>query len=712
MSDDAGAQPLDAGADLLDPALSRLAAAHGVATQYDDWQGDPTPVAAPAVVAALTALGVDASTPAAIERSVRELEGAPWQRVLPPTVVVRGATTIDVHAPESSDLLLTLHLEDGSRRELVLDPSVTARSVERVRRRLMLPELPLGWHRLVATGPAGNAAFRESESRTDDAVPAHEAVLVVAPDRLPVLGERSWGWALQLYSLRSARSWAMGDYADLRTVVERVQGDGAGLVLLNPLHAETPVVPIHPSPYSPSSRRFRSVLSLSVEDIAEYALAPAEVRAAVDALRPVAEADRIPRDPVWEAKLAALELLWPHHRTGELERWREQGGRPLAEYAIFCALAEAHGGAWQRWPEPLRHPASPAVAERAAELSDRVAFWGWAQLLVDEQLQGIGSAMRVGVVHDLAVGVDAGGADAWALQDALALATTVGAPPDSFNQQGQDWGLPPWRPDRLAELGYAPFRDVVRGVLRHAGGLRIDHVMGLFRLWWVPAGATAADGTYVSYDADAMLAVLALEASRAGAVVIGEDLGTVENRVRADLERTGVLGSGVLWFEQDDDGAFLPPERWRADVLASVTTHDLPTAAGLLTEEQVRVRDELDQLAMPVEQERARARQDCAALLDMLVRSGELARHDGDPVLAMHGVLVDSPARLVLAAFGDAVGDRRQPNLPGTVDAYPNWRLPVADERGRPLQLEQLLEHPGVRRLTALLAEGVAAGLA
>ena len=330
------------------------------------------------------------------------------------------------------------------------------------------------------------------------------------------------------------------------------------------------------------------------------------------------------------------------------------------------------------------------------------------QLLVDEQLAGLGDGLSIGLVHDLAVGVDAGGADAWALQDALALGTTVGAPPDSFNQRGQDWGLPPWRPDRLAESGYAPFRDVVRGVLRHAGGLRIDHVMGLFRLWWVPAGASADQGTYVSYDSAALLGILALEAHRAGALVVGEDLGTVEERVRTSLDATGVLGSAVLWFETDDD-QFLPPDRWRSQVLATVTTHDLPTAAGFLAEEQVRVRDELGQLGMPVEQERERVRAERSALLDMLTRTGLLEQCDGDVALAMHAVLAASPARLVLAAYGDAVGDLRQPNLPGTVDQYPNWRLPVADGRGRPMSLESLLAAPGVRRLTALLSTGVGA---
>jgi len=678
--------------------LAALAARHGVATSYVDWADEPVEVSAGAVVSALAALDVAAGSDAAVAASLAAAEAGPWSRLLPPSIVVRGGSgSVDVHVPEGVEPRLELELEDGTRQALPAAGPVTARRAGTERRTVALSGLPLGWHRLRASvrgASAGGAAA--------------EAVLLVAPARLalPADLDRAWGWMVQLYSLRSAGSWAMGDYADLRTVVERTAADGAGVVLLNPLHAETPVPPINPSPYSPSSRRFRSAIYLRIEDTPEYAAAPDDVRAAVDALRPVAEQDRIPRDPVWRAKNAALELLWPRHRAEDLAAWRSSQGAPLEELALFCALAEQHGTPWQSWPEGLRRPDGPGVAAERDRLADRIAFWCWVQLLVDDQLAGLGSDMVVGVVHDLAVGVDAGGADAWALQDALALGTTVGAPPDSYNQQGQDWGLPPWRPDRLAELGYLPFRDVVRGVLRHAGGLRIDHVMGLFRLWWVPAGAGAAEGTYVSYDSDAMLAVLALEATRAGAVVVGEDLGTVEERVRTSLESTGVLGSAVLWFETDD-GEQLPPQAWRELALATVTTHDLPTVAGFLAEEQVRVRAELGQLGLPVEQERERVRKDREALLTMLRTSGLLDAWDGDVGLAMHAVLTAAPSRLVLAAFGDAVGDLRQPNLPGTVDEYPNWRLPVADGSGRPLGLEELLDSPGVRRLTALMDQGV-----
>jgi 4-alpha-glucanotransferase len=658
--------------------LEHLAAAHGVATAYDDWEGRPREVAPEAVVAALAALDVDASSEEAVRRSLAAVEERAWFELAPPVLVVRLGQPAELETVSDSPVTLTVVTEDG--RALPVDGAVEVGGRGALlRRRHLLPETGLGYHRV---------QVRSGSRQVDTA-------LVVAPERAPAPDGRHWGWQVQLYALRSQGSWGIGDYADLRTVAAAAAADGAGALLVNPLHAEVPVLPAQNSPYSPSSRLFRAVLPLRVEQVPEYRDAPPELQAQVDALRPPTDPERVDRDAAWTAKLAALELLWPRHRVGALAAFRTE---PLERYATWCALAEVHGADWRLWPvpEPLPDP-------------ERVAFWCWLQLLVDEQLEGAGEGLAVGVLHDLAVGVDVAGADAWAFRDVLALETTVGAPPDALAQLGQDWGLPPWRPDRLRERAYEPFRQMVRSVLRHAGGIRIDHVMGLSRLWWVPAGSDASHGTYVSYDADALLGVLALEATRAGAVVVGEDLGTVQPQVRQALDRNGVLGSAVLWFETDDDG-FLPPERWRAMTLASVTTHDLPTAAGFLAEEQVRVRDELGQLGVPVEQERASVRRQKAALLAMLTSTGLLERVGGDVPLAMHAALAASPSRVVLAAFGDAVGDLRQPNLPGTVDEYPNWRLPVADGDGRPLGLEELLAHAGVRRLTALLAEGVAQG--
>jgi 4-alpha-glucanotransferase len=314
--------------------------------------------------------------------------------------------------------------------------------------------------------------------------------------------------------------------------------------------------------------------------------------------------------------------------------------------------------------------------------------------------------MALGVVHDLAVGSAADGADTWATPEAYAAGITTGAPPDEFNQLGQTWGSRPWRPDQLAATGYAPYRAMLRAVLRHADGLRMDHVMGLFRLWWVPDGMSADAGTYVAYDHQAMLGILALEAHRAGALVIGEDLGTVEPWVRTELASWGILGTSVLWFERGPDGGPLPPDRWRADCLATVTTHDLPPTAAYLSGDHVTLRERLGLLTRPVEEERAGDRAAVESWLDVLRSVGLLRRGAGEQetVEALHRLLGWSPARLVGVWLPDAVGDRRPHNLPGTTgDVYPNWRLPMADGAGRPVLLDDLVRNPRVRSLARVL---------
>jgi 4-alpha-glucanotransferase len=299
------------------------------------------------------------------------------------------------------------------------------------------------------------------------------------------------------------------------------------------------------------------------------------------------------------------------------------------------------------------------------------------------------------------------GADAWALQDVLALGVTAGAPPDAFNQQGQDWSQPPWRGDRLVEQAYLPFRALIHTVLRHAGGVRIDHIIGLFRLWWIPKGAPPTDGTYVYYDHEAMVGILALEAHRAGALVVGEDLGTVEPWVRNYLRERGVFGTSILWFERDvdGDGGPLPAQRWREYCLSSVTTHDLPPTAGYLAGEHVRLRDRLGLLTRSFDEERASAEHEQAAWLAELRRVG-LLDEDADTeatVLALHRYLGRTPSRLLALSLTDAVGDRRTQNQPGTIDEYPNWRVPLSRPDGRQILLEEVFAD----RRAATLAEAM-----
>ena len=414
---------------------------------------------------------------------------------------------------------------------------------------------------------------------------------------------------------------------------------------------------------------------------------------------------------MWAAKAEALALVHKVPRSpgraAAYAGYRRREGGGLVDFATWCALAEVHGLPWQSWPEALRDPRSPEVEKARTELAERVDFYSWLQWVLDDQLAAaqraaLGAGMALGVMHDLAVGVHPEGADAWAQHDTFALGITVGAPADAFNQQGQDWSQPPWRPDRLAELGYAPWREMLRTILRHAGGIRVDHVIGLFRLWWVPVGLSPAEGTYVRYDHEALIGILALEAYRAGAVVVGEDLGTVEPWVRDYLAERGLLGTSILWFERDyPSGRPLRPEQWRELCLGTVTTHDLPPTAGYLAGEHIRIRSELGLLTRTVEQERAVDAEEQEAVLSALRWRGLLPPEAGERqiVEALHTFLRRTRCRLLGVALTDAVGDRRAMNQPGTSDEYPNWRLPLADGRSAPVLLDDLVLSERARSL-------------
>jgi 4-alpha-glucanotransferase len=644
-----------------DRELGALAAAHGVATSYEDWRERRVEVDPDVVRTVLGLLDVDAGTPSAVRAELARARERATAGALPGTVVVRPEDRWSLPGAAAARRLVA-HGEDGRAHQVRPGDPVG---------------LPLGWYRLEADGG--------------------EATLIVAPRRLPE-PPPAWGWMLQLYALHSARSWGMGDLADLRAFADWAAGTGqAGLVLLNPLHAVGTVPGVQPSPYSPSSRRFANPLYLSVDDTEAYRRAEPAVRARVDALRPATGEPLIDYDRVWQAKREALGLLFPY--AGPLA----DPEPALRDFATFNALAEVHGHHWQAWPEPLRSPGSAEVAAAAAALRERVAFHAWLQQECRRQLgraqEGARRAgMHVGLVHDLAVGVDPGGADGWLLQGTLARGVTAGAPPDGFNQQGQDWGLAAWRPDRLAETGYAGYREVIRAALAHAGGVRVDHVMGLWRLWWVPPGASPDQGTYVGYDDRAMLGVLALEAHRAGAVVVAEDLGTVEPRVTRALREANMLGSEVLWFARDQD-AFRAPATWPAGAMASISTHDLPTAAGMLAGEHVRVRAELGLLGSGAAEEADRAAADRRALVDLMRREGHVGADatDAELVVGMHRLLAASPCRFLLASPYDVLGETRQPNLPGTVDQYPNWRMRL------PVSLEAMRDDPRMHRIASLL---------
>ena len=701
----------------LDPTLHDLADAYSIATEYWDWKGNNIQVEARTVVAVLAGLGVDAGTPEAAQAALAEQRLRSWQRMLPPCLALQDGRTapVAVHVPHGDPVEVWLVLESGETRHDIrqLENWTPPQEVEG---RLVgqatfeVPDdLPLGYHTLCAR--SGDQQDRMA--------------LIVTPSWLGLpermAGRRAWGVAAQLYSVRSEQSWGVGDLTDLEDLgVWAAAEHGADFVLINPLHAAEPVPPMEPSPYLPTTRRFTNPLYLRVERVPEFATATDEQRHSIAALREattLASDGPIDRNRSWTAKRAALEVLFDVPRTPGREvafaAYRRREGVGLTDFATWAVLSERHGPHVDGWPAELRHPASPAVKTFAAEHARDVEFQCWLQWLLDEQLAaaqqaGLRAGMSLGVMHDLAVGVHPYGADAWSLQDSYATGITVGAPPDPYNQNGQDWSQPPWRPDRLAESAYAPFRAMVATILRHAGGIRVDHVIGLFRLWWIPQGLGPTQGTYVRYDHEAMIGILALEAHRAGALVVGEDLGTVEPWVRDYLRERGILGTSILWFEFDfhGDGTPLAPEKWRELCLASVTTHDLPPTAAYLAGDHVRLRDRLGILTRPVEEELEVDAAERQAWLDNLRRHGLLAA-DADEeqtMQALHRYLTLTPSRLICVALTDLVGDRQAQNQPGTTDEYPNWRVPLTGPEGHPLGLEDVLGSPRASALAAVLA--------
>lgn len=511
--------------------------------------------------------------------------------------------------------------------------------------------------------------------------------LVVTPTRCHLPDDlRIWGWALQLYAARSSTSWGIGDLGDLGRVCRWAGGQGAGVVTINPLHAGGPAPPQQPSPYYPSSRRWRSPLYLRVEDVPGAAGLGAELERLAAAGRALNQHRRIDRDRVWQLKAEALARCFAAFEADPaFDAYLATEGAALQEWSTFCAIAEVHGNGWPGWPPALRRPDAPEVARFAAERADRVRFHAWLQWLLDAQLSAAG---RLPLVQDLAVGFDPGGADAWAWQDLLALDASVGAPPDEFNSAGQDWGLPPLVPWKLRAAAYEPFVQTIRAALRHAGGLRVDHVMGLFRQFWIPAGGGPGAGTYVRYPASELLDILAVESQRAGAFVVGEDLGTVEDSVRIELARRDVLSYRLLWFEPE------PPERYPRQALAAITTHDLPTVGGLWTGADLRAQRSIGLEPSEAGEAELRRRLRHAAGL------GDEEAPVAEVVEGAYRALARAPSSVVVATLDDALGVEERPNMPGTVGEWPNWSLAL------PVALEEVEADPSVAAIARSLASG------
>ena len=598
-----------------------------------------------------------------IEDGYRDDSGR-WRNVPEETkLTFLAAMQATENAPPESTLIV---LRQGTEREIPTSYLQLEDGTQLPRASKLAADLPLGYHALFDSNG--------QESR----------VIVTPPTCFLPPDLYTWGWALQLYALRSQSSWGIGDLEDLRRVAEWSAELGAGVMMVNPLCATAPVLPQQPSPYYPSSRLYLNPLYLRVEHVEGAREALAEGENFFDEGRALNDKALIERDGIYRLKMRALETIWKYTRgQPRFDEYERAQGQNLQLFTTYCVLAEEYGANWRAWPAQFRRPDGPAVPRLGLQFAERIRFHKWLQFLLDGQLKRASAAGNI--MQDLPVGVAPDGADAWMWQDVFAKDVSVGAPPDMFNMHGQDWGLPPFVPHKLRAAGYEPFIQTVRATLRYARGLRIDHVMGLFRLFWVPVGQPSAKGTYIRYNADELLAILALETTRAGTFVVGEDLGTVDEGVREKLAEFSVLSYRLLWFEENK------PEQYPKLALAAVSTHDLPTIAGLWTGADFEEQTELGLQPDKGNSDKMRQCLKQATHLDDEARISEV-------IVKTHEALARSPALITLASMEDALGVHRRPNLPGAGEhVRPNWCIPL------PKQLEEIERDETVRKIAVCL---------
>jgi 4-alpha-glucanotransferase len=713
----------------MSDALDDLARSLGIAGSYRDQDGRIQTISEATKRALVTAFGIPADDPRAVEKALGERRDITAAGVLPPvTVVRRHPAFVHIATPHAvaAQVECTLTREDGR-----ADTGSFKAAASGVGVKLPLPaDLPHGYHRL------------DVRLRTERGEASARSWVISAPERAyqpPAFGrdERLWGIAVQLYAVRSARNWGIGDFTDLHALLGWAGCIGASAIGVNPLHALFLDDPNHVSPYSPSSRYFINPLYLDVEAIDDLAFsdeAQTLIRSAPfqTVLAAARLAELVDYRAVTGLKRGVLEAIHRSFRTrsgGDAERrraafaaFRRERGEPLQRFAVFQALREHRGAVdltqrdWRRWPSSLRDPASPEVAAFAGEHEAAVEFFAYLQWQAEVQLAACVDAahaagLPIGLYLDLAVGTDAAGADAWAAPHLVASGATIGAPPDVWNRKGQNWGLPPLNAAALREHGFQPFAELLRANMRWAGALRIDHVLGLMRLFWIPEGGRPADGAYVAYPFDELIAVVALESERSRCVVIGEDLGTLPDGFQAAMRQEGLLSYCLLYFERDASGRFKAPGDYPVDALVAVTTHDLPTVWGFWSGRDLDERERVGAypdatFATAARRERSAEIEGLIAALlrERLVRPGQ--PRAAVPLEAILRFIARTPSRLLMIGLDDLIGVEEQPNIPGTIDEHPNWR------RRLPRDLEAIMadgkvasavrvlndERPGPRR--------------
>lgn len=733
--------------------LATLAERVGIVAAYHDISGTLHYTSDETRRALLGAMGFTVDSITSLTEALRTWDDAPWRRPCDPVRVLHDG---EVGAP----LSYCLALDEGNEQSVVLEWQIFDEANGVVREGQAGPGLSAGevrvldgrrHVRLEIPAPSGlSLGYYQLLVRAEGLIGGTEGTtrIIVAPRQCYVppsieANQRLWGLALQLYSLSSDRNWGCGDFTDLGRIVEWAGKElGAGVIGLNPLHALRNTTPYHISPYAPSSRLYLNELYIDLELLPEFHRseeaqrqfrAPA-FQATLQALR---ESRRVDYDAIATAKRTMLELAYREFLKGAysgeepnlqpsterarlLERFIQAEGQPLESYATFQALEEerwliqSKSATWHDWPEEFATPGQP-VRDYATRHRTRVRFFQYIQWVASEQLAGVQRtaerlAMPIGLYHDLALGADRNGAEAWIYQSVLAFGADCGAPPDPFAPEGQNWGLPPIHPHALRAGGYELLIQLLRHNFRLGGAIRLDHVMAFCRLFWIPRGRPASEGTYVQYPFDDLLAIVALESVRSKTLVIGEDLGTVPDWVREQLAKARVLSYRVFYFERGWDGAWKQPGDYPAQSLAVATTHDLPTLAGFWTGEDLRVRAGLGAFADDAAfhlawEERQR---DKACMLRALNREGLLPHGVTEdlataPVMttdlcrAIHLYLARTPSCIVLANLEDSLGELSQTNLPGTVDSHPNWTRKYA------LPVEAILCDERLRGLGAVL---------
>ena len=677
----------------MDEAVRELARDAGVVNDWIDAAGKPRRVSVDTLRSILTALELRCATQADVAESRTRLRlRAGGSRTFFSAVVGRGTVLAGVRQNCAAELIL----ESGERQRVTLQGSPKGS--------LLPPIHTAGYHRLCVGG--------------------REIDLAVAPSRCVTLddiapGVRTWGLGAQLYALRRESDGGFGDAASLRELIASAAAQGCDAIALSPTHSLFAADSTHYGPYSPSNRIFLNVLYADPTIL----FGDARVARCGPTRAQVSSNNLIDWSKSAPVKYDALRCLWNDFACHELRvddplaqdflAFVREGGERLREHALFEAI-HAHWLAqpdakwrWRDWPAEWRAPAAPAAINFAAAEEREIQFhmflqWLVAQSFAKVQQDSRRHGMRVGLIADMAVGMNPDGSHAWSRPQDLLPDLSVGAPPDAFNARGQDWGLTAFSPHGLLAAGFEPFIATVRAAMRHAGGVRIDHAMGLARLWLVPRGATPAEGAYLTYPLDELLHLISLESYRNRAIVIGEDLGTVEPQFRQSMSRAGIAGIDVLWFQREDND-FLPPARWRRDAVAMTSTHDLPTVAGWWSGADVKTRAKLGIVDEKREiKERA---QDRRALWDACRKAGVAQGAPplpDEPARAVDSAIAftaRSPANLALIPMEDILGLAEQPNLPGTVDEYPNWRRRL----DRPIT--ELLDQPQVRARLKTLRE-------